>query len=139
MKEADPHRYDDILYLPHHVSQTRPRMSMRERAAQFAPFAALTGYGAVIREAGRLTERKVELGDSEAEALERALRRLAGHAGSHPRIKVTYFLPDEKKEGGAYVTVTGRFKRIDEAARQLLLLDRTAIPIENLLRIEDAE
>lgn len=139
MKEADPHRYDDILYLPHHVSQTRPRMSMQERAAQFAPFAALTGYGAVIREAGRLTERKVELGDSEAEALERALRRLAGHAGSHPRIKVTYFLPDGKKEGGAYVIVTGRFKRIDEAAHQLLLLDRTAISIENLLLIEDAE
>lgn len=131
--------YEDIIHLPHHSSKTHPRMSMLERAAQFSPFAALTGYSGVIREAGRLTEQKIELGENEIEELERSLNWLVKNAGQHPSATITYFQPDEKKEGGAYVTVTGQFKGIDEAEHRLLLTDQTSIPIENLLRIETAE
>ncbi len=139
MRNTDSHKYKDIINLPHPTSKSHPRMSMAERAAQFSPFAALTGYGGVIQEAGRLTEMKKELGDSEIEELERNLSRLAENAGQRPLISVTYFQPDKKKEGGTYITVTGRFKGIDEAERRLLLTDRTEIPIENILRIENAE
>lgn len=139
MRNTDSHKYKDIINLPHPTSKSHPRMSMAERAAQFSPFAALTGYGGVIQEAGRLTEMKKELGDSEIEELERNLSRLAENAGQRPLISVTYFQPDKKKEGGAYITVTGRFKEINEAEHRLLLTDRTEIPIENILRIENAE
>ena len=139
MRNTDSHKYKDIINLPHPTSKSHPRMSMAERAAQFSPFAALTGDGGVIQEAGRLTEMKKELGDSEIEELERNLSRLAENAGQRPLISVTYFQPDKKKEGGTYITVTGRFKGIDEAERRLLLTDRTEIPIENILRIENAE
>lgn len=139
MRNTDSHKYKDIINLPHPTSKSHPRMSMAERAAQFSPFAALTGYGGVIQEAGRLTEMKKELGDSEIEELERNLSRLAENAGQRPLISVTYFQPDKKKKGGAYITVTGRFKEINEAEHRLLLTDRTEIPIENILRIENAE
>ena len=131
--------YEDIIHLPHHSSKTHPRMSMLERAAQFSPFAALTGYNGVIREAGRLTEQKIELGESEIEELERSLNWLAKNAGQHPSATITYFQPDEKKEGGAYVTVTEQIKRLDETERVIWLIDGTRISIENILRIEELE
>ena len=138
-RENRDRSYEDIIALPHHSSKTHPRMSMLERAAQFSPFSALTGYSGVIREAGRLTERKIELEESDIQELERELNRLVEEADSQPDVKITYFQPDEKKEGGAYITVTGKFKGIDEAEHRLLLTDRTSIPIENLLHIEDIE
>ena len=138
-RENKAHPYEDIIQLPHHTSRTRPRMSMPERAAQFSPFAALSGYGGVIQEAGRLTEPKIQLEESRAEELERELNRLARRAGSHPKIKAVCFRPDEKKEGGAYITLTGRLRKIDEIQRLILLTDGTSLPLDDLLHIEELE
>lgn len=124
--------YDDIIDLPHPTSKKHPRMSMEERAAQFAPFAALTGFGGVIRETGRLTDRRVELGESDRAELERTLNFLDSQEEEHPAVQVAYFLPDARKEGGAYVTVTGRLKRIDQTKGMLLLQEGTQIPIRDI-------
>ena len=89
--------YEDIVHLPHHISKTRPQMSVMDRAAQFSPFAALTGYEDAIRETGRLTEAKMELGDEAQELLDRKQRYLREIIANRPEITVTYFIPDEKK------------------------------------------
>ena len=124
--------YDDIIHLPHPTSKKHPRMSMEERAAQFSPFAALTGFGGVIQETGRLTDRRVELGESDRAELEQTLNFLDSQEEKHPAVQVTYFLPDARKEGGAYVTVTGRLKRIDQAEGTLLLQENLRIPIKDI-------
>ena len=126
------HAYDDIIRLPHPTSRKHPRMSMEERAAQFAPFAALTGFGGVIRETGRLTDKQVELGESDQVELERVLTLLDSQEEEHPMIKVTYFLPDTYKEGGTYVTVTGHLKRIDQVEGALLLWEGVRVPIQDI-------
>lgn len=126
------HAYDDIIRLPHPTSRKHPRMSMEERAAQFAPFAALTGFGGVIRETGRLTDKQVELGESDQVELERVLTFLDSQKEEHPMIKVTYFLPDTYKEGGTYVTVTGHLKRIDQVEGALLLWEGVRVPIQDI-------
>ena len=100
------HPYDDIIDLPHHVSKSHPQMSMYNRAAQFAPFAALTGHNAAITEAARLTEAEQELSESDAEVLLQSL-------DEKPTISVTYFVPDDKKEGGSYHTATGIVKSVE--------------------------
>lgn len=105
---------------------------MEERAAQFAPFAALTGFGGVIRETGRLTDKQVELGESDQVELERVLTFLDSQEEEHPMIKVTYFLPDTYKEGGTYVTVTGHLKRIDQVEGALLLWEGVRVPIQDI-------
>lgn len=104
-------QYDDIINLPHHVSKTRPQMSMVDRAAQFSPFAALTGYDAAIKETGRLTDEKVNLSEEEKEALDRKQQILMEWLGDHPALTITFFVPDEKKSGGAYMTKSGNLKR----------------------------
>lgn len=124
--------YEDIIHLPHPTSKKHPRMSMEERAAQFSPFAALTGFGGVIQETGRLTGRRVELGESDRAELERTLNFLDSQEEEHPLVQATYFLPDERKEGGSYVTVTGRLKRIDQAKGTLLLQEGMRIPIRDI-------
>ena len=126
------HAYDDIIRLPHPTSRKHPRMSMEERAAQFAPFAALTGFGGVIRETGRLTDKQVELGESDQVELERVLTFLDSQEEEHPMIKVTYFLPDTYKEGGTYVTVTGHLTRIDQVEGALLLWEGVRVPIQDI-------
>ena len=126
------HAYDDIIRLPHPTSRKHPRMSMEERAAQIAPFAALTGFGGVIRETGRLTDKQVELGESDQVELERVLTFLDSQEEEHPMIKVTYFLPDTYKEGGTYVTVTGHLKRIDQVEGALLLWEGVRVPIQDI-------
>lgn len=131
--------YDDIIHLPHHVSKTRPQMSMQDRAAQFSPFAALTGYDAAILETGRLTEDKLELGEETQAILDRKQRYLAEIIDTKPEITVTYFVPDEKKSGGAYSTVTGFLKRIDEYERVLMLTDGRKIQLDAVLDIESDE
>lgn len=131
--------YDDIIHLPHHVSKTRPQMSMEDRAAQFSPFAALTGYDAAILETGRLTEDKLELGEETRAILDRKQRYLAEIIDTKPEITVTYFVPDEKKSGGAYSTVTGFLKRIDEYERQLVLTDGRKILLDAIFDIESDE
>ena len=100
--------YDDIIRLPHHVSQNHPQMSLRDRAAQFAPFAALTGYEAAVGETARLTAERRELDAQEAEELNRRLAALIARLPERPEVTVEYFVPDDRKAGGAYVSVTGR-------------------------------
>lgn len=129
-------QYDDIIHLPHHVSKTRPQMSMMDRAAQFSPFAALTGYDAAIKETGRLTDEKIELGDEEKDLLNRKQQFLTSILRERPEITVTYFVPDERKSGGAYVTTTGKLRRIDEVERFLVMTDGSKIPLDDIADIE---
>ena len=107
MDQNDPHRYDDILELPHHVSAVHPPMPLSARAAQFAPFAALTGYGAAVRETERLTDRRVDLDEGERAELEARLQRLLDADSPKPAVTLTWFVPDGRKAGGRYVTRTG--------------------------------
>ena len=127
--------YDDIINLPHHVSRKHPQMSIHDRAAQFAPFAALTGHGEAIAETARLTDRKIELDDYEKMKLDEKLLILQEHIMEMPEISVTYFCPDEKKEGGKYVTETKALRKINEMERTLLMEDGMQIRIEDILEV----
>lgn len=129
-------KYDDIIHLPHHVSRRHPPMPVSDRAAQFSPFAALTGYDAVVKEAARLTHRRIELSDDEKAVLDERLRLLADALPHSPEAAFTYFLPDSRKDGGAYVTAAGRLKRADTLRRVILLTDGTQIPIDDVLDIQ---
>lgn len=129
-------KYDDIIHLPHHVSSTHPHMPMIDRAAQFMPFRALTGYEDAVHETARLTEEKVELTEDEKALLDVRLQQLAEQIDSQPQVTLTYFQPDKKKAGGSYVTVTGRLKKIDDFEGTLVLMDGQRIPIENILQID---
>lgn len=135
---SDIEKYADILSLPHHVSPTRRRMSMAERAAQFSPFAALTGYGEAIQETGRLVERQAELSEDEKAVLDRTQQDILGmlEQGGHPAVKIIYFQPDRKKNGGKYVTVYGVVKRVDEVQRHIVLSDDRAVPFDALWEVE---
>lgn len=130
------HCYDDILHLPHHRSSARAHLSNRDRAAQFAPFAALTGLGAALQEAARLTECRPQLDPSEQELLDLQLRLLDRQLSQQPEVCVTYFRPDEKKAGGAICTVTGRVQKIDTYGHSLILSDGLRIPTEDLLALD---
>lgn len=132
----DENRYDDIINLPHHTSTTRPRMSRRNRAAQFAPFAALTGYDDAITEAARLTEEKIELSEEERLTLNEKLRFLKAHLSDHPTVTVTCFHPDEKKQGGEYIRKTGSIKRFQENERMVIMDTGEAISFDNILEVE---
>lgn len=130
------HKYDDMLRMPHHVSKTRPQMPVADRAAQFKPFAALTGYEAALRETARLTDRRMELDETEKAVLDLKLRLLSELLPDQPEISVTYFQPDDRKEGGAYLTACGVPKKIDEYAHILMMMDGTKIPIGEVLEIQ---
>ena len=129
-------KYADIIGLPHHTSRTRPRMSVSARAAQFSPFAALTGYGAAVDETARLTDDRIVLDENAKAMLDGKLQIIAEHIGDHPEVTITYFEPDKKKSGGAYVSVTGTVKEIDESERIAVLGDGTKIPIREIYEIE---
>ena len=122
-------KYDDIIDHPHHVPRSHPRMPLSDRAFQFAPFAALSGYADTIRETQRLTERKIEM-------LNRRCRRLMDTLDSRPTVSITYFTPDERKEGGAYLTVTGVVRKLDPAARRIIMQDGTVIPTAEISAME---
>lgn len=130
--------YEDILHLPHPEPKNRKRMSMLDRAAQFSPFAALTGYDAVIRETGRVTDRGFELAEDGRAMLDETLRNLEARLGDRPEITACCFVPDDRKEGGAYRAVTGRVKGMDRLNQYLLLEDGTRIPFDRILEIEEA-
>jgi len=130
------HCYDTILRLPHHVSPTRPQMSRLNRAAQFAAFDALDGYGAAIRETARLTEEYRELDESQKSALNRKLFLLLNHHGPQPEVQINYFRPDAKKTGGEYVQKIGHVKKVDAYAHAVIMHDKTTIPIEEICGIE---
>ena len=129
-------KYDDIINLPHHISPTRPQMSMIDRAAQFSPFAALTGYDAVIKETGRLTDNRIELLEDERAALDRKQQILYDHLSERPEVSVTYFVPDERKAGGSYITVTGIVKKLDDFQRTIVLEDGIIVPMDDILELE---
>lgn len=128
--------YDDIINLPHPTSLRHPRMSRIDRAAQFSPFAALSGHHAALEETARLTDRRVELSEEETAALDRKLCFLLEHIVEQPEITVSWFHPDEKKDGGRYAAAAGKLKRIDTAARVLVLTDGTRIPLGDIADIE---
>ena len=130
--------YDDIINLPHHVSARHPQMSALDRAAQFSPFAALTGHEAVIAETARLTEVKAELDETRKETLNAVLQFLSEHIAAAPEIAVTYFVPDARKEGGAYLQITGAAKTLEDTAHKLVMQDGTVIPIDDIYEIECA-
>lgn len=128
--------YKDIINNPHHTSKTQKRMSNLNRAAQFAPFAALTGYEASIYEAARLTENRIELDDKEIEILNMKLNFLKEHIKEQPEIKVIYFVKDTKKDGGAYVEYSGTIMVINGIQKTIIFTDRTTIKIEMILDIQ---
>lgn len=135
-RDKSKNNYDDIINHPHHVSTRHPRMSMIDRAAQFSPFAALTGYGDVIKETARLTDRKPELSDSEKEELDYKLRVASDFPGESPLITFIYFVPDQKKSGGSYQSITSRIWKIDDYKKQVVLEDKTRIDIDCILDID---
>lgn len=128
--------YDDIIDLPHHVSETHPPMSRADRAAQFSPFAALTGYDVAVRETARVTERRIELDEGVKAELNARLNCILEHLPEHPQVSITYFVPDEKKSGGAYRTVTGAVRKLDSFAKTLTLVDGTVVPMEEMVHVE---
>ena len=111
-------------------------MSMLDRAAQFSPFAALTGYDAAVKETARLTDRRIELDEYSKVALDERLRMIYDHIKENPEITITYFQPDERKAGGAYLSVTGSIKKIDNYERCVIMQDGQKIPIEEIMEIE---
>ncbi len=134
MSQKNP--YEDILHCTYVASPEHPRMSARDRAAQFSPFAALTGYDEEIGEAARLTDVRREKGDEEWDALNKKIRLLADYAPEHPAVSILFFVPDSKKEGGSYQTLSGNLKWIDESERILVLTTGEKIPLDDLEAID---
>jgi hypothetical protein len=128
--------YDDIINLPHHVSATRPHMTAIDRAAQFSPFAALTGYDAVIKETARLTDERIKLDEYMKDTLSDRLQIIADRIKEHPEIAITYFQPDTKKDGGVYVSSVSTVKKIDNYERVVVMTDGTVIPIDEIISID---
>lgn len=129
-------KYDEIINFPHHVSKTRPQMPMSDRAAQFSPFAALTGYDSAIKETGRLTDEKIALDDESLTALNVRYQMLTDALEERPEVRITYFKPDERKAGGAYVTTAGAVRKIDDFEQMITMQDGTRIPMGDVLSLE---
>lgn len=130
------HKYDDIINMPHHVSETCAHMPLIDRAAQFSPFAALTGYDAAVVETARLTDQKLELDEMQKEHISEQLFFLQERVPEQPEATVVYFVPDEKKAGGAYVTASGEIKKIDDYTQLLSFTDGTKIPFDSIYLIQ---
>lgn len=128
--------YDDIINLPHHVSAKHPHMPVSDRAAQFSPFAALTGYSSSIKETARLTDERIELDEYIKDDLSHRLQAVADSIKEQPQISITYFKPDVKKSGGAYVTAISAVKKIDEYERVVIMTDGTLIPVGEIISID---
>ena len=128
--------YEDIINLPHHISPTRQQMPMSDRAAQFSPFAALTGYDAAIKETGRLTDERIELDVEALSALDMKYQILMEALDEAPEVTITYFQPDERKAGGKYVSAVGAVKKIDDFERRITMQDGAKIPMDDVLSIE---
>lgn len=128
--------YDDIIDLPHHTSKTRPRMSVHDRAAQFSPFAALSGFESAILETGRVTDQRIELDDSVKAELNDRLNLLQDLLDQHPQVSITWFQPDPDKPGGTCRRTVGSLRKIDVWGKRLILDEDTSIPMEDLLEID---
>lgn len=129
-------KYEDIINFPHHVSNKHPKMTLEARAAQFAPFAALTGYDDEIKETARLTNERIELDDEAKNILNNKIRIILEQISTRQVVTFTYFIPDLQKEGGKYVTVTGVVKKINEYKKMIILEDKTEIPIKEIINIQ---
>lgn len=129
------HKYDDIINLEHHISKTHKQMSMQNRAAQFAPFAALTGYEEAVKETARFTEQKIELDEELNNILDEKLRLVQSQIKNTPEITVIYFVPDDKKRGGKYQKITGKIKKIDDYNKFIIFTDGKYIPIKDIIDI----
>ena len=136
MGKFNLHKYDDIMDLPHYTSPNRRRIANIDRAAQFSPFAALTGYDADVLEAARVTDQRLTLTEDMKEILDRKQQRLAEIIDEYPEVTVTYFVPDLRKAGGSYQTVTGNLKKIDEYEQTLVMTNGKTIPIPDVISID---
>ena len=132
----DEHRYDDIIQLPHHQSTKRAHMSLHDRAAQFAPFAALTGHEAAIEETARLTENEIMLDETAIADVNDKLSEISQHLAEQWRVSITYFKPDRKKQGGAYLTDVGVIRKINETEQFILMDSGVQIKMEQIIKIE---
>ena len=128
--------YSDMIGLPHHVSDHHPQMPLQNRAAQFRPFAALTGYGDAVRETARITDRKLDLTEDELRVLDERLAELRPLLPQRPVVTFVYFQPDARKDGGAYLTRTGTVKKIDDYGRRIFLEDGSIIPMDDMAEID---
>ena len=129
-------KYDDIIDLPHPVSPPRPQMPIADRAAQFSPFAALTGYDDEIKETARLTDDMIEMNEEALNMLNMKFQMLIDRLNDKPKVIFTYFQPDERKDGGAFLTIEGVVKKVDVFERILILQDDTKLQMDNVLDID---
>lgn len=127
--------YEDIINLPHHVSSKHPHMSLEERSAQFAPFAALTGYDDCVEEAARYTDDRIDISEDAREILNKKIANIIKIIDKKPKIQVTYFVPDDKKIGGKYTTIEETIKKIDQINQELILVNGTKIKLHDIIDI----
>ena len=135
----DANRYDDIINLPHHQSSERPHMSLHDRAAQFAPFAALSGHEEAIEETARLTEDRITLDDSKIEQINEKLSDIALHLKDRVMVSITYFRPDSKKSGGVYLTDIGIIKKLDTIEQFIVMENGLKIPMKQIVSVEESD
>ena len=133
---AERFPYEDIVDLPHHVSGKHPQPTMADRAARFAPFAAITGYEEMVLEEARVTDDRIEMDESSKAALNEKLNMILEFIDEQPEVSITYFEPDKRKAGGAYVTVTGTVKRIDEYEHLVIMTDGKKINIDEIYNLQ---
>ena len=133
---AERFPYEDIVDLPHHVSRKHPQPTMADRAARFAPFAAITGYEEMVLEEARVTDERIEMDESSKAALNEKLNMILEFIDEQPEVSITYFEPDKRKAGGAYVTVTGTVKRIDEYEHLVIMTDGKKINIDDIYNLQ---
>lgn len=135
MKVYQERNYDDIIDLPHPISKKRPQMALLDRAAQFSPFAALTGHEDAIKETARITDERIVLDEDEKAMLDAKLQEIKEHIQERPKISLTYFKPDDAKAGGSYEAVCGCVKKIDEYEHLIVFEDGVRVKIEDLVEI----
>lgn len=128
--------YDDIINQPHHVSKVHPQMSMVNRAAQFSPFAALSGYEDAIDETARLTDAEIELSEGTIQEINDRLSFLMEHLSEHVEVTILYFVPDEKKAGGRYATISGEIRKVRVFEQEIEMMDGTIIDVKRILSID---
>ena len=128
--------YEDIVNLPRHISKVHPQATMADRAARFSPFAAISGYEDMVKEAARVTEERIDITDATKELLNEKLNMIIEFLDEEPEVTITYFEPDKKKDGGAYISITGTVKRIDEYERIVLMSDDKKIRIDEIYALE---
>lgn len=132
---SNQNNYDDIIHLKHHVSKVHKQMSLENRAAQFAPFSALTGYDDIIKEMARITEERIELNEELKDILNKKLAIIQSKIESRPKVTITYFVPDSKKLGGKYQTITGNIRKIDDYNKIVILMNGMKIPLREIIDI----